>query len=155
MSEEEKKLVKCVNCGNVWETKAKRPQCSICKSTRVDFVDSALINVDSNVDQNVDSNVESTESVDNLFELEDVDVEKLLNEDEEESKQEEKKVSKGKKALKKIASKIHMGILLAGLAILFVLVLLRGIINRKNRHTIEIAEDENVPSGNDPYSALG
>jgi cobalamin biosynthesis Mg chelatase CobN len=77
MSEEktERKLVKCLNCGNVWETKAKRPQCSICKSTRTEEISEEEfqklkeeINVDQHVEDvglaeiNVESNVDQHES---------------------------------------------------------------------------------------------
>lgn len=158
MEEDEKKLVKCVNCGNVWETKAKRPQCSICKSTRVEYVDST---VDQHVDSDVDLDVESTEnqhaetkSNDEFFELDDVDVDELLNE-EKESNQESrgKGKSKGKNALKKIGLKIHNGLLYIGLVLLVILVALKVILDKRvKKQAIEIIEDEEV---NDPYSALG
>jgi len=77
MSEEkpEPKFVKCLNCGNVWKTKAKRPQCSICKSTRTQEISEEeflKLKDEFNVDQqdstsestslNVDSTVDQTKS---------------------------------------------------------------------------------------------
>jgi len=148
MGDEESKQVVCVNCGHVWKTSAKRPQCSICKSTRVEPVDEGST-------ESAENQHEESKDVDDFFELDDVDVDELLNEDEGD-KQESKQESKGKKALRKIGFKIHNGILLIGFAVFFVLVLLKGLMGRRGRNqAVEIVEDEEIPAGANPYSALG
>jgi hypothetical protein len=148
MGDGDSKVV-CVNCGHVWNTSAKRPQCSICKSTRVEPVDEG--STESAENQHADS-----KDVDDFFELDDVDVDKLLNEEDDKESKESKKENKDKKALRKIGFKIHSGILLIGFAVFFVLVLLKGIIGKRGRRqAVEIVEDEGANSGVNPYSALG
>ncbi|WP_290597897.1 MULTISPECIES: hypothetical protein [unclassified Archaeoglobus] len=164
----EPKRVVCLNCGHVWETTAKRPQCSICKSTRVEEVDSA------DVDQHVDESesTESTKDVDDFFELDDSAINELIKEDKPKKKKGRKK--KGQKAedkaengekkgfsirggLKAVGSKLSTGVILIGVGILFLFFILRGIAARKSRKIVrdmgmDIQEEE---QGFDPYSALG
>lgn len=168
MSEEdsEPKRVVCLNCGHVWETTAKRPQCSICKSTRVEDVDSA------DVDQHVESESTSEKSnVDDFFELDDSAIDELIKEDKPKKKGRKKKEHKEKDrtenrekkgfsirgGLKAVGSKVGSGVILIGVGVLFLLFILRGIAARKSRKVIkdmgmDIQEEK---QGFDPYSALG
>jgi len=162
----EPKKVVCLNCGHVWETTAKRPQCSICKSTRVEEVDSADVDVDQHVES---ESTESTKDVDDFFELDDSAINELIKEDKPKRKGRKKqkaedKVENGEKkgfsirgGLKAVGSKLSTGVILIGVGILFVIFILRGIAARKSRKVIkdmgmDIQEEE---QGFDPYSALG
>ncbi len=169
MSEEdsEPKRVVCLNCGHVWETTAKRPQCSICKSTRVEDVDSA----DVDVDQQESESTSEKSNVDDFFELDDSAIDELVKEDKPKKKKSRKKKQKaedkaenGEKkgfsirgGLKSVGSKLSTGVILIGMGLIFLFFILRGIAARKSRKVIkdmgmDIQEEK---QGFDPYSALG
>jgi|GEM_PF-5982555 hypothetical protein len=180
MEEVDKKNVVCLNCGHTWETNAKRPQCSICKSVRVEEVDK-VDKVDSaNVEANVD--VESTDSasVDDFFELDDSAINKLIEDkpkkkskrkknkekekrDEQknnEAREEEIGEKKGfsakfsiKRGFKAIGSKVGTGVIAVGVLFLFLIFILRGIGERKSKKMIQDVDVQD--QGFDPYSALG
>ncbi|WP_202320194.1 hypothetical protein [Archaeoglobus neptunius] len=165
MSEDadEKKKVVCLNCGHVWETTAKRPQCSICKSTRVEDVDSADVDVDVDVDQHAES-----KDVEDFFELDDSAIDELVSDKpkkkgrkkkqkaENKADNEEKKGFSIRGGLKSIGGKVGSGVILIGVGILFMFFILRGIAARKSKKIIEdMGVDVQEEQGFDPYSALG
>ncbi|MBO8182035.1 MAG: hypothetical protein H0Z28_04480 [Archaeoglobus sp.] len=169
MSEEgdsEPKKVVCLNCGHVWETTAKRPQCSICKSTRVEEVDSADVDVD--VDQQESTSEKS--NVDDFFELDDSAIDELIKEDKPKKKKGRKKKEQkaedkenGEKkgfsirgGLKAVGSKVGSGVILIGVGLIFLFFILRGIAARKSRKIVQdMGMDIQEEQGFDPYSALG
>lgn len=149
MGEEEVKVV-CLNCGHVWNSSAKRPQCSICKSTRVEPVEE---DVDEGVEESTESSENQSKSVDEFFELDDADVDALIDEDKGKAKpkNESCKLQKIGSAFK---SKIGAGALVVGVVTFFALLMLRSIARRRSKKVVNDVlqvEEESF----DPYMALG
>ena len=164
--DEEKKLVKCLNCGNVWKTKAKRPQCSVCKSTKVKEiskeelkklkgVESAEINVDQHVEnsESTNSTVDSTlnQHVDseNQHDVDGIDDVEKINVESTSSKQDElinKLLSDDidkkevKKEQKKEKESRHTGAL--WLVIAFIIAVIMLFLSMAGRTSEEMAEND-------------
>jgi len=149
MEEKEIRKVICLNCGHVWETKAKRPQCSVCKSTKTeDLGDEEEIRKENEEFENADPVESVDQQVENQHdELEDVDVEKLIEEEAEGFK---KLKHSAKKFGVKLGSKALLIFFAFGLLGFFLMFYFPKTQKRETKETREAEE-----GGYNPFSALG
>lgn len=128
--------VYCLNCGHTWITRSNKPQCSICRSSRV-------------VDY--DKRHEYEKDIFDVILSKEPKEAKEVEKETKEAKQEVKEEPKEEKEEKGIKAKLKNALLIIGMfffLMFFVVYFLRGY--RKQPKKKQIQEEEY-----NPYSALG